>query len=183
VEAAIVKAGRFQLSIALALIATGVSLRLLPHPANFAPIAAIAIFGGAVLPQRIAVWVPLSAMVFSDIFIGFYSTMWVTWACYLLIALASSRWLRRPSLAKGAAITLASSLFFFVVSNFAVWLSSGMYVRSWAGLLHCYVMALPFFRNTLASDLAYTAVLFGSFAWANATLRGRFMKLAARTAG
>jgi uncharacterized protein DUF6580 len=161
-----VKADRFQLAIALSLITIGVSLRLLPHPANFAPIAAIAIFGGAVLPRRTAVLVPLGAMMLSDLVIGFYSTMWVTWACYLVIALAASHWLRRPALLKGAMLALASSLFFFVATNFAVWVWSGMYAHSWHGFTQCYIMALPFFRNTLASDLFYTAVLFGTYSLA-----------------
>ena len=167
------KAERFQLAIALVLIALGVTLRLLPHPANFAPIAAIAIFGGAVLPRRIAVWVPLGAMVVSDLFIGFYTMMPVTWACYVMIALASSHWLRRPKLIRGAALTLASSLFFFVATNFAVWLSSGMYAHTWTGFARCYVMALPFFRNTAASDLFYVAALFGMSVLLNAVVRGR----------
>lgn len=167
------KAERLQLTAALVLIALGVGLRLLPHPANFAPIAAIAIFGGAVLPRRIAVWVPLGAMMVSDLFIGFYTMMPVTWACYVLIALASSRWLRRPKLARGAALALASSLFFFVVTNCAVWLTSGMYAHTWAGFIHCYVMALPFFRNTAASDLIYTAALFGALALTTTAYRRR----------
>jgi len=167
------KAERLQLAAALVLITLGVTLRLLPHPANFAPIAAIAIFGGAVLPRRIAVWVPLGAMVASDLFIGFYTMMPVTWVCYVLVALASSRWLRRPNVARGAALTLASSLFFFAVTNFAVWLTSGMYARTWAGFVHCYAMALPFFRNTAASDLVYTAALFGVFAGVGLIARSR----------
>jgi hypothetical protein len=160
-EAAVMKGYRLQISIALLLIAAAVSLRLLPHPANFAPVAAVAIFGGAVLPRKLAVWVPLAAMVVSDLFIGFYDTMFVTWACYLVIALAASRWLQKPTLFRGAALTLSSSVFFFVVTNFAVWVWSGMYAHSWNGLVNCYAMALPFFRNTLMSDLCYTALLFG----------------------
>lgn len=167
----------FQLVIVLSLIVIGVSLRLLPHPANFAPIAAIAIFGGAVLPRRVAVWVPLGAMMFSDMIIGLYSTVWVTWACYLLIALASSHWLRRPTLRRGAVLTLSSSLFFFVVTNLAVWVWSGMYAHTWHGFAQCYVMALPFFRGTLAGDAVYAATLFGVYACATA----RRSRLLART--
>ncbi len=162
------KTGRFQLFAALALIAFGISLRLLPHPANFAPITAISIFGGAVLPRRFAVWVPLAAMALSDLFIGVYSTMWVTWGCYLLIALASSRWLRKLNVLRGTSLALASSLFFFVVTNFAVWVQSGMYARTWSGLTQCYAMALPFFRNTAVSDLCFTGLLFGMYALAGA---------------
>lgn len=173
---------RLQFGAALCLIAVVVSLRLLPHPANFAPVAAVAIFGGAVLPKRIALWVPLIAMAASDMFIGFYDMMPVTWGCYVLIALASSHWLRRPSLAKGMALTLSSSLFFFVVTNFAVWLTSGMYAHSWNGLATCYAMALPFFRNTALSDAVYTAGLFGVFALVSAYARSRAPKLTTGTA-
>jgi len=170
------KAERLQVAIALSLIAVAVSLRLLPHPANFAPVAAVAIFGGAILPRRMALWVPLGAMIISDMFIGFYSMMPVTWGCYVLIALASSYWLRKPSVAKGAALTLTSSLFFFAVTNFAVWVSSGMYAHTWNGLVRCYVMALPFFRATLASDMAYTLALFVAFAYMRVAIRTRFLR-------
>lgn len=165
------KAGRVYVAIALVLIAVGVSMRLLPHPANFAPIAAIAIFGGAVLPRKLAVWVPLGAMVVSDLFLGMHDTILVTWGCYALIALASSHWLRKPNLLRGVALTVGSSVSFFVVTNFAVWVVSGMYAHTWAGLAQCYYMALPFFRGTIAGDVVYTAVLFGIYALASLTVR------------
>jgi hypothetical protein len=166
-EAAIVRNGRSELMIALALIAVGVSLRILPHPANFAPITAIAIFGGAVLPRKFAVWVPVGAMMISDAVIGFYSMMPVTWACYALIALASSLWLSgRLRFIRAAVLTLSASIFFFVVTNFAVWLTSGMYTHTVQGFWQCYIMALPFFRNTVLSDACYTAALFMAYALA-----------------
>jgi hypothetical protein len=160
------KSKHYPLAIAVCLILIGVTLRILPHPANFAPIAAISIFGGAVLPKRVAIWVPLVAMVVSDAIIGFYSLMPLTWACYLLIALASSRWLRSGNLFTGVKLTVSASLFFFIVTNFGVWLTSGMYSHTWSGLVSCYTMALPFFRNTFLSDAIYTAVLFGIYALA-----------------
>jgi len=152
--------------IAFSLIIIGITLRLLPHPANFAPVTAIAIFGGAVLPRRIAIWVPLGAMMISDAFIGFYSLMPLIWGCYLLIALASSRWLRPVSLVKGITLTVSSSVFFFIVTNFGVWLTSGMYVHNWSGIVSCYTLALPFFRNTFLSDAVFTAALFGIYSLA-----------------
>lgn len=155
---------RITLAVALALILMAVVLRFAPHPANFAPVTAIALFGGAVLPRRLALWVPLAAMVVSDIVIGFYDIMPVIWACYFLMALASSAWLRKPSLVKGAALTLGASIGFFLVTNFAVWAASGMYDHTLAGFIQCYIMALPFFRNTLLSDAVYTGALFGMFA-------------------
>jgi hypothetical protein len=150
--------------IALCLVAIGVALRILPHPANFAPIAAISIFGGSVLPKKIAIWVPLGAMMVSDAVIGFYSLMPLIWGCYLLIALASSHWLRPAKLLRGIVLTVSSSIFFFVVTNFGVWLTSGMYAHNWSGIVSCYTMALPFFRNTALSDAVYTAALFGVYA-------------------
>jgi hypothetical protein len=154
------------LAIALSLIVMAVGLRLLPHPANFAPVAAVAIFGGAILPRRLALWVPLLAMMASDLFIGFYSIMPVTWGCYVLIALASSYWLKKPSIGRGAILTISSSLFFFVTTNLAVWIWDGMYSHTWSGLMQCYTMALPFFRNTALSDAIYTAALFAVYALA-----------------
>ncbi len=154
---------RFTVGLALLLVSLGVALRLLPHPANFAPVAAIALFGGAVLPRKLALWVPMVAMIVSDSVIGFYDMMPVTWVCYGLIALAGTAFLRELRTVHIAVVTMASSLFFFVVTNFAVWISSGMYDHTWAGLIQCYSLALPFFRNTLASDAVYTAMLFGVF--------------------
>lgn len=152
--------------IAVALITFVVCLRLLPHPANFAPVAAVAIFGGAVLPRRIAIWVPLLAMMASDLIIGLHSLVLLTWGCYALTALASSYIMRRPSLIRGGSLAISASIGFFVVTNFGVWLTSGMYAHTWAGFIRCYEMALPFFRNTILSDLIYTAAIFGVYALA-----------------
>jgi hypothetical protein len=157
--------------IALSLIAIGIVLRILPHPANFAPIGAISIFGGAVLPKRLSILVPLGAMVISDAIIGFYSLMPLIWVCYLLIALASFKWLRPATLRKGAVFTISSSVFFFAVTNFGVWLTSGMYTHNWTGIVSCYTLALPFFRNTLLSDATYTAVLFSVYVLATHKLK------------
>ena len=153
----------YPLVIALGLITIGVIMRLLPHPANFAPITAIAIFGGSVLPKKVSIWIPLGAMMVSDAIIGFYALMPLIWACYIVIALASSSWLRPAKLGRGVTLTLTSSLFFFLVTNFGVWVTSGMYAHTWAGLTNCYVLALPFFRNTLLSDICYTGALFGAY--------------------
>lgn len=154
--------------IAVGLIGLVVCLRLLPHPANFAPVAAAAIFGGTILPRRWALTVPLAAMIASDLIIGLHGLILLTWGSYALFALASSHWLRRRiSLIRGAALTVSASVFFFAVTNFGVWLTSGMYAHSWAGLNRCFVMALPFFRNTFLSDVLYTASLFAVYGLAS----------------
>jgi hypothetical protein len=154
---------KYQIAITLVLITLAVVMRLLPHPANFAPVTAIALFGGATLPRRYAVLAPLLAMMISDTLIGWYSLMPVTWGCYALIALASSIWLRGHSIGRGISLTAGSSVFFFLVTNFAVWVGGGLYVHNLAGLERCFVMALPFFRNTALSDMLYTASLFGLY--------------------
>ena len=127
--------------IAAALISLVVCLRLLPHPANFAPVAAAAIFGGAVLPRRLALWVPLLAMVASDLLIGLHDLILLTWGCYALTALASSYLMKKPTIVRGASLALGASTMFFLVTNFGVWLSSGMYEHTWAGLARCFEMA------------------------------------------
>jgi hypothetical protein len=161
---------RASIAIAVTLIIMAVALRLVPHPANFAPVAAVSLFGGAVLPRKFALWVPLAAMVISDMVISFYDIMPVIWCCYLLIALASSFWLKPASAIRLAVLTLSASIFFFVVSNFAVWVASSMYDHTLAGLTQCYAMALPFFRNTFLSDALYTTALFSMFAVARKTV-------------
>ena len=154
---------QLKLLAAVGLVVIAASLRLVPHPDNFAPIAAVAIFGGALLPTRLTLVVPLSAMAVTDLIIGLHDLVVVTWGCYLLVALASHHLLKKRSLARGLGVIFGASTFFFIVTNFAVWLSSGMYAHTLSGLTQCYTMALPFLRNTLLSDLVYTGLLFGAF--------------------
>jgi len=159
---------RKQFLIATALVAFVFCSRLLPHPANFAPLTAVAIFSGSLFPRRFAVFVPVAAAVLSDVFLGFYNVMPIVWACYLLIALASSRWLKQASILRGASFTVAASVFFFATTNLAVWAFSGMYTHNINGLSQCFTLALPFFRNSLLGDLIYTASLFGCYSFAQA---------------
>lgn len=160
------KINRTLILIVLTLAAFGVIMRLVPHPANLAPVGAIALFAGAVLPRKLAWWLPLAIMIASDLVLGTYDGILFTWAGFLLVALfgmtlrGASNWLRVPFGALGA------SVIFFIVSNFGTWLQGGMYEHTWAGLVLCYEMALPFFRNTFIGDLLYSALLFGAYAYA-----------------
>ena len=162
-ETQMTKQNHLETLIVISLIILGVSLRIIPHPDNFAPVAAIAIFGGTLLPRRLAVAAPLGAMAISDAIIGFHSLIVVTWSCYALMALTSYLWLKRRGILRVAVMTLSGSLFFFVVTNLAVWIVSGMYSHNFSGLVRCFVLALPFFRNTLLSDAVYTSSLFGLY--------------------
>ena len=158
------------LYIALVLVVFGALLRLLPHPANFAPVGAIAIFGGAVLPRKLAWWLPLAVMAASDAVIGFYPVFLFTWAAFLLVGLFGMTLRRNNTWTRILLGSFGGALIFFFVSNFGVWVSSGMYAHTLSGFMQCYAMALPFFRNTLAGDLTYNTVLFGAFALATKRL-------------
>ena len=140
-------------------------LRLVPHPPNFSPIDAMALFSGAYLGRRALAFVaPLAALLLSDIVLGFYHGMATVYATVALIVVIGW-WLssRRTPLRIGAA-AVASAVLFFVITNFGMWLFSGFYPLTGAGLAACYVAAIPFFQNTVAGDLFYTVLLFGGFA-------------------
>lgn len=148
---------------ALLLIVLGLSSRILPHPANFAPIAAIALFAGIYLPKKIAIIVPLIAMALSDFIIGTYQwqimlTVYMAFIVTGLIGLAIRNNKKFHTILGG---TLLASIIFFLTTNWAVWAFGTMYPHSLSGLLQSYVMALPFFRNSLLGDLFYVGVLVG----------------------
>ena len=153
------------LIIATLLIILGFVARLLPHPANFAPIAAIAIFGGLYLPKRWAIILPVMAMFVSDIFIGFYTwqIMAAVYGSFAIVGLIGLLVRKNKKAATVIGGTILGSILFFLITNFAVWAFGSMYTHSLAGLTQCYAMAIPFFKNTLLGDLFYTGVLVGSF--------------------
>jgi hypothetical protein len=147
----------------LSAIVLAAAMRLLPHPPNFTPIGAMALFSGAFFGRRaIAFAAPLAALLTSDVVLGFYHGMATVYGTDLLIVLIGSLIAKR-SLARVGAAAIASSILFFVLTNFGMWLSSGFYPRTLAGLGACFVAAIPFFQNTIAGDLFYTVLLFGGF--------------------
>ena len=150
----------------LAAIFAAAAMRLLPHPPNFSPIAAMALFSGAQMPRRAMAFVaPFAALILSDLALGgFYPGMnfvYLSFALTVLIGWAIAS--RKTPLAIGGA-AVASSVLFFILTNFGMWLFSGIYPLTQAGLVACYVAAIPFFQNTLVGDLTFTALLFGGFA-------------------
>jgi len=141
------------------------ALRLLPHPPNFTPIGAMALFGGAHLGRRwIAFAAPLGALLLSDLALGFYDGMWVQYLAVAVVVLIGWAALSRVSSMRVIGAALATSLAFFLITNFGTWALSGMYPRTGAGLTACYVAAIPFFQNTVVADLFYAGLLFGGFA-------------------
>ncbi len=160
-----------KIGIACALIAFVFVARVTPHPANFAPVAAVALFAGALLPRRWAPIVPITAMILSDLVIGLHPLIFYTWGSFAVIALASSKWLTNATIMRVGLSSMAASVFFYLVTNFGVWAEGTMYTMNFNGLVHCYVNALPFFRGTLTGDLFYSGVLFGAYAFVSHLVR------------
>lgn len=147
------------------LVLAAALLRILPHPPNFAPVAAMALFAGAHLGNRkLAFLIPLIAMALSDIVIGFHDGLVLVYVCMCIVVAIGMQLRGRIGPLTVAGGALASSVIFFIITNFGVWLTSGMYPLTFAGLVACYVAAIPFFHYTIAGDLFYAGILFGGFA-------------------
>ena len=134
---------------------------------NFAPVGAVSLFAGARMRGWQAYLLPIALMAVTDPFLHGYSfaTPFV-YASFLINVWMGSK-LRKtenPGWIGGAAVI--GSVQFFLLTNFAVWVNPAqtLYPHSFAGLATCFVAAIPFFRNTLLSDLAFSAVLFGLYA-------------------
>ena len=130
--------------------------RLIPHPPNFTPLLGMAVFSGVIFDRKIfAFVVPLVAMLLSDLVIGFHSSMPIIYFAIMLNVGVGFLLVSKFSYLKSILALVSGALIFFIVTNFAVWLGSGMYSQDLNGLISCYIMALPFFQNTLLSSLVY----------------------------
>jgi hypothetical protein len=149
----------------LSAIVTAAAMRLVPHPPNFTPIGAIALFSGAYLGRRgLAFVAPLAALLLIDLVLGFYHGMATVYLSVVLIVLIGWQLSARRSFSRVGAAAVASSVLFYILTNFGMWLFSGIYPRTLGGLEACYIAAIPFFQNTVAGDFVYTGLLFGGFA-------------------
>lgn len=154
---------RSAITAAAAMVGICVLARLLPHPPNVSPLASMALFGGAFFAStRMAIAVPLLAMLLSDLVLGFHGVMWAIYGAFIVSALMGRHLRSRPSVARLAGATLASSIAFFVITNLAVWMM--WYPPTFSGLATCFTVAIPFFQNSLAGNVFFTTVLFGSAA-------------------
>lgn len=139
-------------------------VRLLPHPPNFAPIAAMALFGGAYFSKKWAAFiVPIAAMFVTDLIIGFHSAMWAVYISFTLIVIIGMLMIQQKNIGNIFLASVASSVVFFIVTNFGSWIMDPIYEKSGSGLLACYTAAIPFFHQTLLSDLFFVAILFGAY--------------------
>ncbi len=139
-------------------------MRLVPHFPNFTPVAAIALFGGAYLGRKpVALIVPLLALFISDIFLGFHNMMIPVYIGFAMIVLLGSLMRNRVRVPYIIGGSLAGSLIFFLITNFAVWAFTPYYPPTIQGLITSYTMAIPFFHAGLLGDLFYNTVFFGGF--------------------
>jgi len=153
--------------------------RLLPHPWNFTPMIALALFAGSHARKTAgAAFTTLLALVLSDAVLGFYPGFWVVYAAALVPVLFGRFIRNRPGVASSVSAALASSLSFFVITNFMVWAMGRLYPHTVAGLAACFVAAIPFYQNQILGDACYTVALFGGYA----LLRRAFRKLAPQAA-
>ena len=133
--------------------------RLIPHPWNFTPMLAIGIFSGFYFKQiYLSFFVVIFSMFIGDLFLGFHSTMFFTYIS-LAVAVVIRLFIKHFKFTEILFSGLASSVCFFIITNFGSWLTLEMYEKNFAGLLQSYVLAIPFFHNTLISTLFYLFLL------------------------
>ncbi|MBI1769657.1 MAG: hypothetical protein HYR67_14915 [Bacteroidetes bacterium] len=158
-------------AVLTSMIVAAAVARLIPHPPNFTPMIALALFGGTYFTdKRDAYLVPLAAMIFSDIGLAFlkgyalFTPMsLIIYGCFALITALGFLLHHHPKLVNIVIASVASSTIFFIISNFAVWAGGNLYQMNTWGLVECYIAAIPFFKNMLLSSLLYSGILFGSF--------------------
>ena len=152
--------------------------RIMPHPPNFSPMAAIGLFGAAHFAKKwqaffnplIGIWISdlvINNYVYSSSssnFVWFYSGFYWQYISYILIIFAGlfifNRGISQTKMFGGM---ISSSGIFFLVSNFGVWAGGTMYPKNFGGLITCYAAGVPFIHNTIISDVLFTTVLFGTY--------------------
>jgi hypothetical protein len=142
--------------------------RILPHPSNVTAVAAIALFGGGMFNNRfMSFMIPMAVMLLSDLFIGFHNTMWAVYTAFALTVVIGFAIRNKQNPLTVGTASLAGSVLFFLITNFAVWYGDTFYTQDLAGLITCYEAGLPFFRNGVLGDLFFNLVLFGGYSLVN----------------
>ena len=155
---------RAQLITISAIIFALALFRLLPHWPNVSPVAAMALFGGAYFADRkLAFVVPFAALFLSDLVLGLHASMIFVYGGFSLTVMIGFLLKDRVSFSSTALAVVASSVLFFLVTNFGAWLTSGIYAKTADGLMQAYVAGIPFFQNSLLGNAVYAAVIFGGY--------------------
>jgi hypothetical protein len=153
-----------RIAIVLCFILFAAIVRILPHPWNFTPVGAMALFSGAKLGRNWkAFFLPLAALFAGDVFIGCHKLMLAVYLSFCLSVLIAIIFRNRQSIGPLSLATLLGATQFFLITNFAMWAIMTNYPKTTSGLITCYVTGIPLFRNTLAGDAFYAAILFGGY--------------------
>ena len=138
--------------------------RLLPHLPNVSPVAAMALFGGAYFAdKKLAFIVPFAALLLSDLLLGLHNTMIFVYAGFALTVIIGFMIKDRVSVTNTAFAVLASSVLFFLLTNFGAWMTSPLYAKTAEGLMQAYAAGIPFFQNSLIGNLVFAAIIFGGY--------------------
>jgi hypothetical protein len=157
----------YRFFLVLCFILFAAVVRILPHPWNFAPIGAMALFSGAKIGRSWKVFLlPLVALFCGDLFVGLYALkiMSLVYFSFCISVLIGIAFRRRQSPLPLSFATFLGALQFFLITNFAVWAFGTAYLHNFPGLVTCYVAGIPYFANTLAGDAFYALLFFGGFA-------------------
>lgn len=168
--------------VLVSIIFAGAAMRLLPHWPNFTPIAAIALFGGAYFGKKyLAYLVPIVAMFLSDLIIGLHQSMLAVYLSFIVTVWIGQQIAKKPNWLNIAGASLASSILFFLVTNFSAWLVSPFYSKDFIGLMQSYTAGLVFFNNgtygisffinSVLGDMFYNTIFFGVFYLASLRFR------------
>lgn len=164
----------------IVLVFIGVLSRLIPHPWNFTAITAMALYSGVAFKKnKIFMLVPIVTLFLSDLYLGFHNTLFFTYLGFGIVAIMSSSIFSQSEFFSNGknmvlmgGVSLIGSLLFFLVSNFGVWFASGIYEKNAAGLVQCFIAAIPFLRIQILGDLFYTGVFGVIFTILNAKAHG-----------
>ncbi len=168
---------KLQFSFLIAIIVLTAFSRIVPHMPNFSPLGAIGLFGAAHFDKKWkAFLIPIAAIWLSDLFINnviyaqyypqftwFYEGFYWQYGSYLLITVAGLAIFNKINTSKVLTGALASTVIFFLISNFGCWIGSTFYPQNFSGLITCYIAGIPFAKGTLLSDLVYSGILFGGY--------------------
>ncbi len=162
------------------IIFVAAATRLLPHPPNMTPVSAMALFGGAYFGKKyLGILIPFLALFLSNLvldnviyaqyydgFVLFTPNTWAVYGSIALIALLGMGLLKKVTFSRVLIGALSATAIFFLITNMGSWLANPMYTKDFNGLMQSYVAGLPFLRNSLIGNLAYSGVLFGIYHFA-----------------
>tara|TARA_B110000438_G_scaffold78403_1_gene78554 strand:+ start:83 stop:631 length:549 start_codon:yes stop_codon:yes gene_type:complete len=163
--------------ILISLVVIACFSRIVPHMPNFTPIGAIALFCSSYFTNKYyAFIIPIISLWISDLFINniilkdyydsfiwFYPGFYWQYFSFILIAFVGLITLKKRSFFRILGVTISSSLLFFIITNFGVWISSSFYSKDIIGLIACYTAALPFYSGTFFGFIFYSFFLFGTY--------------------